>query len=689
MIKFFLIFFPTSLLLAQVPPFVKDTIKTQMLDEVISTATRSHRLLSSLPLSAQIVGRDEIEQGRNLRLGDLLSEQTNLITVADLGGVRSVQMQGMDSEHILVMIDGVPLIGRTAGSLDINRIALFNVEQVEIVKGASSSLYGNEALGGIIHVITRKPKEGMGAEAQYRGGSFGTHNLNTQVQYKESQWSGTLGIDAYRHGGYDVGLANDALNTVEPFENYTISSRTHYKVSAGTEITMSGRYYHQRQDHVAADTLRGESSVNEWNINTKGKFTHTQKWKTTMEFYATQYDANEFLRNPAGSLWDQRGFKQGLLRPEIRSRYNIRSDHLLIAGLGSTHEFAIREEFSQNPIFYAPYGYLQYDGFFLNKKLNLLSGFRFDGHNVYAFQLSPKLALRYQWTNYLSTKVSVGYGYRAPAFRQLYFNFTNSTIGYTVLGYEATQTHLPELEENGTLSQYLLREDPLSQPLIPENSLSYNLGLEIFPIPSLSTRLAVFRNNISNLIDTRIVARKKNGQGIFSYYNVNAIYTQGIESDLKWEINKNLNLAGGYQYLLAKDKTALEQFENGEIYGRSSPKASTLQLNVSEYFGLYNRSKHMLNGKVFYNIPTWGVDANIRLTYRSRYGLQDTNQNSYLDELDEFIEGYMIWDVAIAKVFARRYQLALGADNALGFTHPQVSEVPGRIAYVKLSVQSF
>ena len=100
-----------------------------------------------------------------------------------------------------------------------------------------------------------------------------------------------------------------------------------------------------------------------------------------------------------------------------------------------------------------------------------------------------------------------------------------------------------------------------------------------------------------------MIARKSNGQSTFSYYNVNDVYTQGIELNSKLKIKKNWLISVGYQYLEAKDKSAIQSFEEGKVFARESPLAPTVILAKEDYFGLPNRSKHMANCKVFYSIP--------------------------------------------------------------------------------------
>ncbi|HLT33786.1 MAG TPA: TonB-dependent receptor plug domain-containing protein, partial [Aquaticitalea sp.] len=155
-----------------------DTTKTEALEEIIISATRTVRQLSSLPLPVQLVSKKEIQSVNSLRLNDILNEQTGLTTVPDFGGGEGIQLQGLDSQYTLILIDGVPLIGRSAGTLDISRITVGNIKQIEIVKGASSSLYGSDALGGVINIITETPKFGFNGGFDSRIGSLETYDSN-------------------------------------------------------------------------------------------------------------------------------------------------------------------------------------------------------------------------------------------------------------------------------------------------------------------------------------------------------------------------------------------------------------------------------------------------------------------------------------------------------------------------------
>ena len=664
----------------------EDSTNTETLKEVVISATRTLKQLSSLPLPVQLISKKEIQSVNSLRLNDILNEQTGLITVPDFGGGEGIQLQGLDSQYTLILIDGVPLIGRSAGTLDVSRITVGNIKQIEIVKGASSSLYGSDALGGVINIITDQPKHGFNGTLNSRAGSFNTFDTSATLDYKKEKWALSSFINSFNSDGYDLNK-NDALSTVEPFSNYTLNTKLTYNFNKQTNLFFSGRFYTQNQDYVASEDLKGESDINEWNIHAKLSHKYNKKWRSYFEFYATQYKAEEYLNASNNTHYSDAYFNQLLIRPEIRGTYHANEKNTFIGGLGWNYETLKRTDFSTNPTFNSPYVYLQYDTN-PSENVNIIVGARFDSHSAYQSQFSPKAAILYKLTNKTSIKGSLGYGFKAPDFRQLYFDFTNSTVGYTVLGYNAVITKIPKLEEEGQIANLIIPLSEFENVLNPENSVSFNLGLDYNPLSALKLSINAFKNNINDLIDTRVIANKNNGQNVFSYYNVNKVYTQGFEFNSQWKANSYLKFSAGYQLLYAMDQAAKKAFKNGLVYARESPSSSSFQLSKNDYFGLYNRSRHMANFKVFYTYTPWKFDANIRGTYRSKYGLYDTNGNTYLDAYDEFIKGYTIWDVALNKTLFKNYHIGFGLDNILGFTNTQnISNISGRIIYGKLNIQ--
>ncbi len=675
---------------------LKDTVVEQKLDEILVTATRTYRQLSSLPMPAQIISKKELKEANRIRLNSILNEQTGLITVQNFIGGEGIQMQGLDSEYTLVLVDGVPLVGRSAGTLDISRVAIGNIKQIEIVKGASSSLYGSEALGGVINIITDNPnKNGLRGEFSYNYGTFNSQDANLNLDFKKEKYSISTFINRNSGDGYNLINASN-VNTIDPYSNYTFNPKLNYNLNNNTKLYVSGRYFTQDQDYVPTEDEAGKIKVNEWNAHAKLHHTYSNKWSSYFEFYATRYKTEDYLNNVAdNSLFSKGDYNELLIRPEIRATYNPNDKSSFIGGIGLDYETLDRADFNTKPIFNSPYAYLQYD-VNPNEKTNIILGARFDKHNEYESQFSPKAAFRYEINDKLAVKGSVGYGFKAPDFRQLYFDLFG-IAGYTILGYNVVTTRIPEMLADGQIDSENDIVVPLSNfegSLKPENSVGFNMGFSYNPISEVKVELNLFRNDIQDLIDTQFIAPKTNGSGVYSYYNVNKAYTKGLEINTTWKASNQLKISGGYQLLYAKDKAIEDIFKKGEAFA-SNPGSPAFQLDENDYFGLFNRSRHMANLKVYYTFENLDLNTNLRGTYRSKYGLFDTNNNLYLDKYDDFVEAHSIWNWAINKTIYKNFELGFGIDNIFDFTDLPESEtdvvfignIPGRIIYTKLKVQ--
>lgn len=661
-----------------------ECMKTKQLEEVVVTATRTERQLSSLPLPTSIITSADISRAGITKLNEILAEQAGLVTTSGFGGVEGIQVQGLDAAYTLIMIDGVPLVGRSAGTLDLSRISVGNIDRIEIVKGASSSLYGSEALAGVINIITKKPKSDLlSGNISYRLASFSTNDANADFNWKKNKFSGSLFANYFSTKGYDLDKST-TLQTVEPHYNTTIQPKLYYDFSDNLKLVVSTRFYHEKQDNkaiIGAVNYQGEATINEWNTQIKLEHKWSSKINSEYEVYTTNYKNASFLNNPNKELFEEGYYSQWLFRPEVRTTFSIKKDKLT-TGIGINHETLDRTYFASSVAFQSQYGFFQYD-FNPTKKWNILGGFRYDNHNQYRSQLSPKVAVNYKFNNHLSVKSSVGYGFKAPDFRQLYFDFTNPSVGYTVLGYTVAEDRLNELENQG---QILFRSPGISfiNPLKPESSVNINLGT-FYQKGKLKIDVNVFYNSISNLIDTRVIAQKTNGQNVFSYFNIDEIFTYGAEYNSSYNFSNQFKISFGYQYLIAKDKSVIEAIENVEVFARNPQTLQSFQIKKPYYFGLFNRSKHTANIKFFYTIPKLKADINLRVFYRSKYGLFDTNSNQILDKYDDFVNDYFLTNLSVSKQIKEKFTLQVGANNLFDFTNPQeISNLSGRQFFARV-----
>jgi outer membrane receptor for ferrienterochelin and colicins len=329
-----------------------------------------------------------------------------------------------------------------------------------------------------------------------------------------------------------------------------------------------------------------------------------------------------------------------LVRPEIRVTTDFKKSSL-ITGVGANFDALDRTFFDKKETFNSKYIFAQYD-FHLVENMNLVVGARFDSHNKYKSTFSPKISSSYKVSDWLKAKASVGYGFKAPDFRQLFFNFNNSASGYIVLGIRT----LHELYGNEPNVQAIEKD------FRPENSIGTNVGFEVKSMPNLKVNINFFRDDINDLINTVALygglPNLNTGTTIFYYENRDRVLTQGVELDLNYKLSDNFTFVGGYQFLEAKDKQEIVNIETGTVFFRRTPYSLPEVLERSDYFGLPNRSRHVANAKLFYQILSHDFSANIRALYRRKYALFDTNSGqNIIDKYYDFVAGNVQINMAI------------------------------------------
>ena len=667
----------------------QDSLTIKQLAEIVVTATRSERALAELPVPVTVIQQKQIASMGSLRLNDVLGEQTGLAITSDHG--TGVQMQGFTPEYTLILVDGEPLIGRTSGTLELNRIAVGNIKQVEIMKGPSSSLYGSEALAGVINIITDRPN-GVNGTLSARYGTNETSDFSATLNYQKNRFGLYAFLDRYSTDGYDLSPETEG-KTVSPFTNYTYQSRITYDFSDRMKFSLSGRYFTETQKSItdigttdAPVLLNGRGDVEDWNVNPVLSYSFSQKFKTTFRLYGSKYSTTSLMTYQGdGSTYDDTYFDQTFTRPEIQTEYFLNAKNIITLGVGRIWESVEATRYDDKMKYQTNYAYAQYEWQPVSK-LNLLIGGRYDDHSAYGSQFSPKLSAQYDVNSWLAVRGSFGVGFKAPDFRQLYLNFTNATVGYPVLGSNELAAGITRLQSEGQIDEILV--DPSSFGEIKaETSRAYNIGLKLQPFKRSFVNINIFRNDVKDLIDTKPVARKVNQQYVYSYYNIAKVFTQGVEAEATHMLTNNISLSLGYQLLIAKDKDVIDQLKAGEIYARDPKTNITRRVKESEYGGLFNRSRHMLNAKVFYENTAKGWTASARAIYRGRYGFSDANNNVILDDDSEYVDGYLVCNVSIGKTFMNVLKAQVGCDNLFDYTNNQyIPSLPGRLLWASVSV---
>ncbi len=676
----------------------------KLLDEVIVTATKTENKVSNVPLPIQVISFKNIQASGSQKLIDILQMQSGLVIANNPLGTAlqgypnpfgdGVQMQGLDPAYTLILVDGEPLTGRNAGIINLGRIAIGNIKQIEIMKGPATSLYGSDALAGVINVITREPIKNT-ANFQVHYATNNTLGLTASSQIKTKKSALQFFVNRYSSDGYDLDKAIYG-KTVDPFVDYSVNVKWTADIDAKNKLILSGRYFSDKQKNsylifpeaiqeaVAGSTRETDESV-------FGRLEH--KVNDGINYYASIYatgyenNASVFLQKN-DSLYEQIKLNQLLLRPEIQVNIGKNPASLLVTGVGYNFESINSTRYSSvenlNSWYLFAQKQLQW-----NKKTNVIVGARFDKNSLYPAQLSPKMAIAYKVSPAFILKGSVGAGFKAPDFRQQFLDFSNSLIGYTLLGSRELGNGLQKLKKSGQIDQSV-DIDPYLHPeaLNPEKSIGINAGFDYTFNEKASFKINFFRNDISNLIETyNLPFSKINNQSIYSYVNVNKVFTEGLEANVSYNFGRNFSVFGGYQFLIAKDKEVLNLIKEGKLYKRDPITNITSLVTKSEYKGLYNRSRNTANLRLQYTNIAYKAAAFITAKYRGKYGFSGLNGfqngNNILDDNREFVPGFLLLNTTVSKQIGPLLELQGGIENILNYTNRlQMPNLFGRSFFV-------
>lgn len=649
----------------------------------VVTATRSAQDIESVSISVDVIGKEEIDQSGANTLKDLLLEQAGIALSPDEGN--AIQIQGFESDYTLILIDGQPMIGRLRGALNINRINTSNIQQVEIVKGPSSALWGSEALAGVINIITKKPSKQFSGNAFSEYGSRATYNSGASISYRKNKVSGTAGIALDGSNGFDLSDTEFGKNQ-NPYDNISLNSSLNFDVSELTSVKASARYFKNSFSGKSLATVQGqELGVNEdgWQDDLSFQLTLDSspfsRVKTTAIVYATRYEDFALTKFEDPTQIDiTNNNKQGFDKGEIQANYYWLNNSISTFGSGLIQEFVNAERFQGQRNQHGSFVFVQHQLIIVDK-LNITGGARLDNHSSYNSYLSPKLSAKFDLNDNFSIRASVGKGFKAPDLRTLYLNFDNAGSGYRLYGVNNIGSELELLEAANLVDSYLVDKNSISS-LEPEFSTAFNFGVsyKLFSDTWVG-KINFFRNNAQNLIEALEVAQLTDNSSIFGYVNINKARTEGAEFDQSYTITKEFRVHVGYQYLRANQIITEPRtvIENGTVVTK----------NFERSVPLPKRPLHSGTVKVFYKEPFLGTELSIRGQLRSRHFFNDWNANRIADS-NEYANAYSIWNMTISKQFNKTIHAQIGANNVFDHTDAEYLRFqPGASLFTKLLIE--
>lgn len=599
----------------------------------VVSGSRVEELQQESPIKVEAATRQQMQDTGYERVADVLREIPGVvIRNGSSGTVGSEQIQGIDSRQVLVLQDGLPVVGARgikSGIVNLNRQDVGKLERVEVAKGAASALYGSDAIGGVINMITREPSGPLNLGLSLSGGSLGT--LDGRVDAGARWKKLTLFTDLESHRGDSYGLVPGSRSTVGPdFERNDAFAKLRYAFSERAAVGVSATAYHNRQIGLTNSSVgltRGTGNESTQSYALSGDFLLSSTTTLQARAYAARYDENsrtDYVDRAAPSfgfanlneryhrldatLGQQIGTRQ-LLQGGIEWAQDLYRGANRLVGDNAGQQVTTNDVWLQDRI--QPF-----------RNLTLTLGGRYQHHSLYGNHLVPKVGLVYRVSDHWSARGSFGKGFRAPDLGQLYYRFANPSSFYQVIG---NPTLRPESSESISAGiWYQQRRYQLGVNLFRHNLKdlidSYSLGT-----PQTATQLADLLAPYGVPLSFNPLLNRLT----YIYLNLNRARTEGFELNGDVAITRHVRIAGAYTFLQGVDRAT----------GLLLPQR--------------HRHQGYLRGD--YDIPRWGLRANLRGSFFSKWPLNPA-QGTYG-------YGYQVWDLYAAKKLPRGIEAFGAIDN--------------------------
>ncbi|MEX2639906.1 MAG: TonB-dependent receptor [Balneolales bacterium] len=395
------------------------------MDEVMITSTRSSRTIADSPTRVEAISGEELAEKGNMKPGDirmLLNESTGIQTrqTSTTSYNSSIRIQGLDGKYTQILKDGYPLYSGFSGGLSIMQIPPLDLRQVEVIKGSASTLYGGDAIAGLINLVSKRPSEQR--ELSFMGNGTTARGLDLSGFY--SQKFNTVGATvfaAYNHGSpYDP--SDVGLTAIPEFDRFTLNPRLfiYFNEETTLHIGFNGTY----ENRVGGD-------VRYFNGDVDNEELYFEENKTNR--FSTQLGVNHILNETSRitfknsiSFYDRAvtipDYSFGGLQTSSFSELSYsNSNETLewVAGLNQwTDQFTEDETDGMTPA--RNHNEYIFGGFLQNtwnatNQLTLESGLRGDYQNNYGFFVLPRLSALFRFSPDITSRVGFGMGYKTPS----------------------------------------------------------------------------------------------------------------------------------------------------------------------------------------------------------------------------------------------------------------------------------
>ena len=534
------------------------------INEVVVTATRSERTLADIPVSASVLDSETLQDTPAQSLDDVLRHVPGVNLPVQTGiqahpTADNVSMRGLGGIHALVLVDGVPLNDPFFGYIQWGRIPMESIDRVEIVRGGGSPLWGNFAMGGVINIVTRAPKEDV-AVADAGGGGFGTYRSSLCGSYglSPTNWlslqaevngtDGFMAVPEYARRPFDTPTHFTARNFElrdrwQAAEDLTVELRFDYHKNdqqLGTELStnrqeissyvagvnksfggvgsLAATVFYAQSTFVTDNPTVDDSTLplaaqteHIDNIHTTpyhnqgGSLVWSQSWSGILRSLTAGVDVDDVKGSDRGAIFDATGTQirtdigrgEQLFTGAFAQLSIVPLERMEVLASGRVQYFEVLDGYDGNP-----------------------GGAGNEPNQSYT-KFDPRISVRYGLTDVIALRGAYYQAFRAPTLDNLYRGFASDGGIYYP-----------------------------NSALKPETLNGGEIGMD-FVLPGLRTQITYYRTNVSNLITTATLDFTQLPPGFFyggRLVNAASALVQGVEAEMNWRITGGLSASLGYTW---------------------------------------------------------------------------------------------------------------------------------------------
>jgi outer membrane receptor for ferrienterochelin and colicins len=602
----------------------------------VVTAARSPERLENTPVATEVITRAEIVASGARDAAELLAAHPGLEVASTFAGA-NLRVQGLGSEYALVLVDGERVTGRVNGAIDLSRLSMEDVEQVEIVKGPSSVLYGSDAVAGVVNFITRKARKPLGADLRLSYGSLQWLDLDATAEARREDWGLRVSGGLQRRDAYDLEPL-DISTTGSSFSGFNLSARGDLKRQGPLELTSTVSYERRVQRGVdlgATGAIFDRASRDDeltvrlspaWRLGdavtlrTDGHYTGFKRRYVNDQRQASALDTVEDTRDQLARLGGQLDARLG-------------ERHALVAGVELLGEHLTSDRLEDASGERGRLSFYAQDTWTVvaQPNLALVPGVRLDTDTQFGSAVTPRLALRVDPLSKLTLRASYGWGLRAPSFQELLLDFENPAVGYTVRGN-------PDLK--------------------PERSRSVNASAEFRPAGASLLWVNLFQHSLRDMISYTL---QQDPEGMrFVYANLDRASVRGGELGVRQKLPGSVQVELGYTLTDGRNRETDEPLEG--------------------------QARHRLTGQVTWRFRPWGLETWVRgALVGSRPFYPDTDGDGVANPYRS--PSYVTLDARISRQLPAGLRLFVAGSNLLDAGNATDLPIPPRVLQAGLSAQ--